>query len=704
MFDTSDKNTIHSTRLFFDYLSDVNKPVAIWVGAGVSSWCGYQRWEELAESFHRYFQRYEKSYDANIGKKLLEANQLPKLFQLCEDSNQITYNKLLSESFSLKGTTPVYQRFINAILNLSPKIIFTTNIDELLEKNLSEYTTLLKQDIERGAYLFKNNERFICKVHGSINNFDSIVFTESDYDELTSDSDYIHHLEHLFSLCSVIFVGYGLQDEYLVSLLESKHDLAKMFGDGPHFALLPQNNEVLPKSINVIRYKPEPHKDHRTYISALEELSNLRMKSQVFTVKETTKSSGDEKLYSAHLLYDIFPPGTWKSSQTMELSNGDGTKKQLIVGNGFTNDEFKEQRSTAMHDVLMGLLCFDQIISPVQALGRLHLLIGPQWFWLLIRENVIRIINWDVNEGMIFPSPDSISGGNLGSFSLCNPEKHQNKLIDIIKTQLQPNPGKEDEAEKLFNELEPKIQTLSDEEARNIPEMVKSLLLRPSIRESLGISSGTPLNSFPRWHVNSILRLANVVKIGATCSGLRIASAKLDFGASKLAGPAFAITSGNEWTDDVAGYVVSGRFDANIGTIAEQDPSIMHAVMKFRDTETGISLRKDILENLVSNHGSEVNVAVNSALQSSIPIKVLQQAHDRFVSLIISDQSFKTPVSALWNDNRHADLSLIKWKRKSRADLNHYCNENGVSPHDSCPCGSGERLKFCCLEALNINI
>jgi len=43
-----------------------------------------------------------------------------------------------------------------------------------------------------------------------------------------------------------------------------------------------------------------------------------------------------------------------------------GRKKSLVI------KLLTKKKAEAMHDLLVGLLCFDQVIAPIQALGRLH--------------------------------------------------------------------------------------------------------------------------------------------------------------------------------------------------------------------------------------------------------------------------------------------------------------------------------------------
>ena len=701
MLDSSDIATVRAARLLFDQVGRSDSPVALWVGAGASSWCGYPRWPELATRFHSDFLRYEPKYDGSHGVALLKGERFPELFQVCRDTSVHRFNELLSSSFAPRAPTPVYCRFAQAISEIAPTCVLTTNVDELLEKNLSMAATVGRRDLERAVHLLKSRESFVCKLHGSIGDLRSTVFTTEDYDQLLADPNYLLLLERILASTSVIFIGYGIQDDHVLSLLRRNHDVAQLFGDGPHFAVLSHEPAGLPSSVKVVRYTPEPHKDHRSSITVVEELRLLRTPQLDTLPPPVQKSEAPLENRSAHLLFDIFPPGAWSTSQMLGVTDQAGVEKQVIVGTGFSDAEVPDNRSTAMHDLIVGLLCFDQVVAPVQALGRLHSLIGPDRFWALVREDILALINWSHQECMIFPNADSLASGDLGSLELYNPDLTKHSVGQAIREQLKPAPGKEAAAERLFSELEPKIRELAVSEEGSIPKLVRGLLLRPSIRGILGISGGTPLNSFARWQIFPVLRLASVAKIGTACRILRLGSAKLDFGTSRLAGPAFASVCGSEWTDDTAGYVISGRFAADLGHVVLQEPSLIDTVLAFRDTQQGVSLRAEVQSRLAASEGAEVSVAVNSALKASIPATALQAARDQFVSLLVSEQTLGTPPPAIWNDKPYAEDSIVRWKRASRKVLEDCCRRAGIGQYDPCPCQSGEKLKFCCDEALH---
>lgn len=190
------------------------------------------------------------------------------------------------------------------------------------------------------------------------------------------------------------------------------------------------------------------------------------------------------------------------------------------------------------------------------------------------------------------------------------------------------------------------------------------------------------------------------MKLGVACRLLKIGSVKLNFGTANLAGPAFAATLGAEWADNIASYVLSGRFSADLGALVIQDPSILDKVVAFRESSVGEELRKEVFEKLTANEGADVNVSINSGLNSAFSSEILQRARDNFVRLITPTKKSNVGSTAIWNDIRYAEDALMRWRQRSMQILEENIRRHNIALYDQCPCGSGEKLKFCCFEAL----
>lgn len=703
MLDGKNKNTFHAMRLLCDTLRESNKPLVFWLGAGVSKWCGYPLWDELADKLHSCFLKYEPNYDKQKAITFLKSKKYPDFFDLCQIHNKKRYFSFLSKEFSPKKITPVFERFANILNEIKPLHVITTNVDEKLESSLNKVRTIQKTDIEYCLNSLNNQESFICKIHGSISSINSVVFTSEDYANLIGDSNYTTLLKYIFSSTHVVFIGYGLGDEYVLKSLLSVEKLKAIFGDGPHFAVLPEIKVTLPPSTRIISYITEPHRDHRSSIQVVNEIKTAKKinNDRPLNQFESLKSS---KISSSHLLSYIYPPGTWTSSQHIQLAGADGGKepsRSVYVGNGFDNSELPLSSSTAMHDVIVGLLCFDIVYCPLAALSRLHDLLGSDIFWELIKNDCLKFIEWESQEGIIYPHAKALTGGDLGSLSALNKDKKEKTIQETIRKHLKPVPGREKTAEELFSLLENNIKIIDRSLEPSVPNLVRGLLLRPSLRKMIGMSGGVLTTSIPLWMRFPVLRLANVVKIGCACQLLGIASTKLELGTAILAGLAFSAPSGEIVTDEMASYVLTGRFDMDLGRLALNDPIILLAIQKFRDTQVGLSLRKDILEQLSLGLGSDFVTSVNASLSSSIPLRTLQAARDKLSGLLTPRDNDSGITTVVWNDIKYEKNALSLWKKRSEKEFSEYCQKGNINNYDLCPCGSGEKMKFCCKEALH---
>lgn len=368
MIQTSDIGTVKALRELLEELPRSEKPVVVWVGAGASSWCGYKRWEDMAQYFHDTYRLYEAEYDVHIGAQLIGNQDFPALFDLCKQASHSRYAKMLTDELSIRPATPLFERFCSAISRLTPIHVLTTNVDEMLEKHI-EASLIERDDLSRARSCLLSKQPFICKLHGSISDIKSVVFSTADYNLLEKDESYLSQLAGLIAISHSIFVGYGLRDEYLVKLLQKNIKDAKAFGDGPHYAILTTERDAFLESVKVIKYAAVPHIDHRDSIQILEQYHASKVKTDIQPSVQAFRSS--------HLLFHILPPGTYTSSQRLGLTSGEtGRTLEAVVGTGFTNEELPDNRSTAIHDIIVGLLCFDQIYAPINAAGRIHDMLG----------------------------------------------------------------------------------------------------------------------------------------------------------------------------------------------------------------------------------------------------------------------------------------------------------------------------------------
>lgn len=226
-------------------------------------------------------------------------------------------------------------------------------------------------------------------------------------------------------------------------------------------------------------------------------------------------------------------------------------------------------------------------------------------------------------------------------------------------------------------------------------------MLYPSVQEVLGLSEAFLPTKIPRWNVFPALRLANLLFVAQVCQLLRIPAARIGFGGETLVSAAFSVASTQDWAEEAASYVLGSTFDTDLGEMVFRNPQVLDAILQFRETQEGISLRQQIRESLSVSAGNEFIASVNAGLKRNIPARLLEQAKNRLSGLLIPGTPIPRLTGAVWNNLRNSDTSIRLWRARSLSQLEEHCGRNRIGRYDPCPCRSGEKLRFCCLQRLS---
>lgn len=697
MLDGNDLGTFYSLRLLRDEIDRNCKPLLLWMGAGVSMWCGYPSWNETAERMLGEFSKLEKSFDRVEGRALLEQSKFPALFEMFRQTNRQRYNRALVSTFGSRAATPVYSRFIKIVESIRPTRVLTTNVDETFEKNAPWVEVVQSSDLGRCVELLEGKTSFLAKLHGSISAVETTVFSDTDYQRLVSQEGYREVLQTLLMQSMVLFVGYSLRDEYVLNLLTKNMAVQNLFGDGPHFLIQPGGSTQLPDSVHLIRYSPDPYADHRSAITALDIIRVVKNQGHVWFTAEDDSPQGKEEFKSSYFLTDVIPIGTWTTSNSLTLQNG----FNAIIGQGFVETEVESPRLLpAMHDITVGLLAFDELYIPLACLSRIHDLLGSQVFWQLVHSGILRFIHLNNEPVVMFQNVEAASGGDIGLLRIdANPDGTPFTIESEIQRQIKAYPGYEKQVDVWLQNLA-KSAVQFDYEKFNIPSLTRGALLHPSIQQLLGISDAVLPTSFPRWNRFPILRLAHTIIAGCVCENLRMPATKLSFGGEILVGAAFAVSAAKDWADDVTSYVLTGRFNTDLGSYVQENPHVIPSILKFRDTNAGTQLRREIAQQLATHSGAEFVASVNGGLRQILPPNVMDQARDQLSGLLFARKTDSPLVPAVWTNTRNSDAVTRLWRKRSHEELSEYCRKRGIKQRSYCPCGSNEKLRDCCERAL----
>jgi len=679
-----------------DLVAEGSRPLVFWVGAGSSRWCGYPPWDALAGQFHSLFSRSESRYDKSVGADLLAKGDLPGVFSVSRKANSALYNQSLVSAFSPRASTPVYDNFLHHLSSFKPLHILTTNVDEALEQHISSAAIVQRSDFQRCISLIQEKKSFVCKLHGSISSVEQTVFATEDYSNLESDPAYLPLLKHLFAETTVVFVGYGLKDEYVLTTLSALEPQSKIFGAGPHFFVTASPPPKLPSAVLPIKYFVGMQEDHRSAIMALD-IIRASQDGKLSPIPANDVTSTAEELTSGYYISDFLPPGTWTSSQTVQLARPDGTSFFVIIGHGFIDSELVNFHSHSPRDFAVGLLCFDRVYLPLSSLAALHSYLGEGNFWQLVAEDVLRFVHAPAQPAYIYESAESLTSVDVGMMALSGKGGPVQTPQESIRHQIKATPGKEAAYEVLVSKLESKVQVF-DSEAWEIARLVRGALLHPRLRRILGFSDGILPSGIPRWLVFPALRAALTVNTAALCQQFNLAAANIWFGGEMLVGATFGLAAARDWAHEAASYVMTSQADIDIG--AAMDTPTLMTILKFRNTGEGIALREEVLQQLKVNAGSEFISSVNAGLKRNIPFTSLDKPRRLFAALLATESSGTRLTRAVSVNPFYSDASISLWRKRSLKELLDVCEARKIGAYDSCPCGSGEKRKFCCMEAL----
>ena len=214
--------------------------LVIFVGAGVSKNSGIPTWNELIKCFAEKL-KYDNCKKCNFRKSDCpipdckdrynfsqdEYLKIPQYFFNLDTSDKKTnYNTIIKQVLNVKASpNPINE----LIMDLYPKHIITTNFDKLIE-NTKRPNSMMYKVITKDEELltYQDNNNYIIKMHGDIDNLDAIVLKESDYLKYHQDHILIEtFIKSLLIDHTFLFIGYSLNDYNLKLIISWIENLAK---------------------------------------------------------------------------------------------------------------------------------------------------------------------------------------------------------------------------------------------------------------------------------------------------------------------------------------------------------------------------------------------------------------------------------------------------------------------------------------------
>ena len=239
--------------------SNANKLI-IFVGAGVSRNVeGMPSWNDLikkmADSIGYSRCKMCKDKDKNCKKtckfkETYSTDEYLKIPQYVYNKNKKLYKQVLLDN--IQHDESIDAPLSNAIVDLVPAHIITTNYDKLIENCKNIQCDNYEVIIHDKDLLRSQKNRYIIKMHGDISEADTIVLKEADYLEYSQNHVLMEmFVKSLLADHTILFLGYSMND-YNIKLMISWINYIRMqnntFGSGTTFGYIVLDDEKITRT------------------------------------------------------------------------------------------------------------------------------------------------------------------------------------------------------------------------------------------------------------------------------------------------------------------------------------------------------------------------------------------------------------------------------------------------------------------------
>lgn len=212
--------------------------LVVFIGAGMSNNFGFPTWNELVEEMYK-----ELTGKKAPKGKIFSSDELLRIPQALRNKDKSAFERILKECFGVQRIADSENAMLDEIMKLKPKHIITTNFDSLIEKYLQDkeealykshsakdgYSKLVNNNVpyhymtvvKDGDMVSADANHLLLKIHGDVQNMDSLVLCEDDYLEY-SDSHILmeNFIKSLLINHTFLFIGYGVGDTNLKMIMK----------------------------------------------------------------------------------------------------------------------------------------------------------------------------------------------------------------------------------------------------------------------------------------------------------------------------------------------------------------------------------------------------------------------------------------------------------------------------------------------------
>ena len=201
-----------------DLVNDIAKrKVVVFVGAGVSRWAKPHSGKDFKD-WPGFLKHASEGIPAKAKKMVLdriEAKDYLIASELIKSNLADKWTEILASEFQQAADT---SRLHKAIISLEQRVIVTTNFDKLIENawnesGISRYPRVVSKIDQQVFKLFRDDENYLIKIHGSIDEPGEIVFDKTSYQRAAfSNLFYQDLIKTLLLTHTFLFIGFSMDD------------------------------------------------------------------------------------------------------------------------------------------------------------------------------------------------------------------------------------------------------------------------------------------------------------------------------------------------------------------------------------------------------------------------------------------------------------------------------------------------------------
>lgn len=240
-----------------DLLCDLAEDkVALFLGAGVSASSEINE-KPAFKGWSDFLEEAAKSREESLRNQILELIKRRDYLLACQilqDSYEHEWQELITTEYG-KSAEP--SRLHKSIISLRQRLIITTNFDKLIETAWLQSSSTgdrgfkVISNIDANVFrcLKDHDTPYLIKIHGSVDNTSSLVFSRSEYIKLAfGNNKYTNFLDAILLNYTILFIGFSMDDPAISSLMEMytlNYPNAR-----PHYIVTPQGGNEKISEIN----------------------------------------------------------------------------------------------------------------------------------------------------------------------------------------------------------------------------------------------------------------------------------------------------------------------------------------------------------------------------------------------------------------------------------------------------------------------